>query len=273
MSYIERETLNLTIHPTAVVHPNAVLCEGVSIGPYTVIGEYVEIGEGTRCHSHVNIEGRTTIGKNCEIFPFSSLGTSPQDLKFCGEPSSLLIGDNNCIREHVTMNIGTSHDKGVTQVGSNCLFMVGCHVAHDCVVGDHVIMANNATLAGHVTVGDHAILGGLSAVHQFVRIGQYAMIGGGTGVPSDIIPFAIAKCERAKLAGLNLVGLRRAGIETVKIQQLKKAYQQLFCEQKNAGLSSLAQELQHSYPDNEMVIKLCQFVLEQSKRGLVRPVV
>ena len=271
MAYVESSALKQSVHPTAVVHPDAILGEGVRIGPYCVIGENVVIGEGTQCHSHVNIDGRTTIGRDCEIFPFASLGTIPQDLKFRGEPSSLIIGNNNTIREHVTMNIGTSHDKGVTQVGNHCLFMVGCHVAHDCVVGDHVILANNATLAGHVVVGERVILGGLSAVHQFVRIGRYAMVGGGTAVSSDVIPFAIAKSERAKLAGLNLVGLRRAGVEASELQQLKNVYQQLFSEQEHSRLNERAKELLRLYSDHEMVVELCRFVGEQSKRGLVKP--
>ncbi len=259
------------VHPTAVISPGAVLHESVRIGPYCIIGSDVVLGEGTRCHAHVNIDGRTTIGRHCEIFPFASIGTVPQDLKFNGEPTTLVIGDHNTIREHVTMNIGTSQDNGTTVVGSHCLFMMGSHVAHDCIVGDHVIMANNATLAGHVTVGEHAILGGLSAVHQFVRVGRYAMIGGGTAVPSDIAPFSVAKSDRAKLAGLNLVGLRRAGFKNSDIQQVKKAYQDLLLN-KTEQVIEITKRLTAAYPHNIMIKELCEFVLAKSKRGFVKPI-
>ena len=176
------------IHPTAIVEEGAKLGTGVRIGPYCTIGPDVELGEGVALVSHVVLAGRTRIGPNTRIYPFASIGHPPQDLKYKGEASSLEIGSNNIIREYVTMSPGTEGGGMVTRVANNCLFMVGAHVAHDCQIGHHVIMANNATLAGHVDVGDYAILGGLAAVHQFVRIGRHAMIGGMSGVEHDIIP-------------------------------------------------------------------------------------
>ena len=200
------------IHPSAVVSSKAQIGDNVEIGPFCVVGDDVKIGEGTILKSHVVVEGDTVIGKNNIIFPFASIGLEPQDLKFKGEKSRVEIGDNNKIREHVTIHLGTQDGAMVTKIGSNCLLMVGVHIAHDCVVGNHVIFANNATLAGHVEVGDHVVIGGLSAVHQFVRIGAGAMIGGMSGVESDVFPNGLVMGERASLAGLNLVGLKRREI-------------------------------------------------------------
>ena len=177
------------IHPTAVVDPGASIGEDVRIGPYSLIGSDVVLGDNCEIHGHVVIDGRTRIGSGTKIFPFASIGLPPQDLKYNGEPSELEIGANNVIREHVTMNPGTEGGGMLTKIGDRCLFMVGTHVGHDCQLGDSVIMANNATLAGHVQVMDYAVFGGLSAVHQFVRIGRYAMVGGMTGVERDVIPF------------------------------------------------------------------------------------
>lgn len=179
----------MSIHPTAIIAKTAKLAKDVNVGPYCVIDGEVEIGEGTELKSHVAVSGRTKIGKHNTIFPFASLGHAPQDLKYKGEKSELVIGDHNTIREHVTMNPGTEGGGMLTKVGSHNLFMMSAHVAHDCMVGDHVILANNATLGGHVQVGDYAIIGGLSAVHQFVRIGMGAIIGGMSGVEHDVIPF------------------------------------------------------------------------------------
>ena len=195
------------IHPTAVVDPKAEIASTALIGPYCVVGPDVRLGESVELLSHVAVAGRTTIGDGTRIFPFASIGHRPQDLKYRGEPSTLDIGKNNQIREHVTMNPGTEGGGMVTRVGNDCLFMASAHVAHDCILGDNVIMANNATLAGHVTVGEFAFLGGLSAVHQFVRIGKHAMIGGMSGVEGDVIPFGTVIGNRAHLNGLNIVGL------------------------------------------------------------------
>ena len=211
------------IHPTAIVEAGATLGDDVSVGPFSVIGPEVELGAGAVVEAHVVIGGRTRIGPRTHIFPFASIGLKPQDLKYKGETSELVIGADNQIREHVTMNPGTEGGGLVTRVGNNCLFMVGAHVAHDCQVGNNVIMANNATLAGHVMVGDNAIIGGLSAVHQFVRIGRHAMVGGMSGVEQDVIPFGSVMGDRAHLQGLNLVGLKRHGFEREDIHTLRNA--------------------------------------------------
>lgn len=217
-----------SIHPTAIVDPKATIGKGVSIGPYSIVGPRVVLGDNCVLHSHVVVEGKTEIGEGTHIFPFASIGHIPQDLKYHGEESSLKIGKNNKIREHVTMNPGTEGGGLVTKIGDNCLFMVGAHVAHDCIVGDYVIMANNATIAGHVVVGDYAIIGGLSAVHQFVRIGHHAMIGGMSGIEHDVIPYGQAMGERAHLVGLNLIGLKRRQFGRDDIHSLRAAYRMLF---------------------------------------------
>jgi len=212
------------IHSSSIVEPNAKLGSGIEIGPFCVIGPHVELGDGCKLHSHVVIEGHTVLGPNCEIYPFASLGHIPQDLKFQGEKSRLIIGSDNRIRECVTINPGTEGGGLVTRIGSHCLFMAQSHVAHDCQIGDHVILANGAAIAGHCVIGDHAILGGLSAVHQFVRIGEYAFIGGMSGVESDIIPYGMAVGPRAALKGLNVIGIKRSGIDRDQLKQLREAY-------------------------------------------------
>ena len=216
------------IHPTAVVDPGAKIADSCCIGPYCVIGPHVSLGEAVRLHSHVVIAGRTTIGARTQIYPFSSIGQPPQDLKYKGEPSELHIGSDNVIREHVTMNPGTEGGGMVTAIGNGCLFMPGSHVAHDCRIGNHVIMANNATLAGHVTLEDYVIMGGLSGAQQFVRVGRGAIIGAMAGAKSDVIPYGMVMGRPGLLAGLNLVGLKRAGIDNKEIQDLLKAYEDLF---------------------------------------------
>lgn len=218
----------MSIHPSAIIDPAATIGANVTIGAFCVIGANVTLETGVTLHSHVCIDGRTTIGEGTEIFPFASLGSAPQDLKYSGEPSELFIGKRNRIREYVTMNPGTQGGGMVTRVGDDCLFMVGAHVAHDCMVGNHVILANNATLAGHVQVGDHVIIGGLSAVHQFVRIGRHAIIGGMSGVEKDVIPYGSVMGERANLAGLNLVGLKRRNADREVINAIRGAYKDLF---------------------------------------------
>jgi len=216
------------IHPTAVVDPGAKIADGCFIGPYCVIGPHVAMGEGVRLHSHVVVDGRTTIGARTQIYPFSSIGQPPQDLKYKGEPSELHIGSDTVIREHVTMNPGTEGGGMLTSIGNGCLFMPGSHVAHDCRIGNHVIMANNATLAGHVVLEDYVIMGGLSGAQQFVRVGRGAIIGAMAGAKSDVIPYGMVMGRPGLLAGLNLVGLKRAGVEAKEIQELLKAYDDLF---------------------------------------------
>ena len=216
------------IHPTAIVHPEARIAEGVQIGPFCVIGEHVTIGGGTWIGPHVVIEGRTEIGSDNRIFQFASVGAIPQDLKFHGEETTLRIGDRNTIREFVTVHLGTQSGGGRTIIGNDNLFMAYAHVAHDCLVGDHVILANGATLAGHVSVDDFAILGGLSAVHQFTRVGRHVMISGGAMVTQDVPPFTIAQGDRAKPIGINTVGLKRRGFSEETLTVIKQAYKIVF---------------------------------------------
>jgi UDP-N-acetylglucosamine acyltransferase len=223
--------MSTQIHPTAIIDPQAQIGTGVVIGPYSVVGKNVKLHDRVELKSHVVVEGFTTVGEGTVIYPFASVGHAPQDLKYHGEPSELIIGKNNTIREHATLNPGTETGAMKTIVGDNCLLMMSTHVAHDCVLGNHVIMANNATLGGHVIVGDHVLIGGLAAVHQFVRIGSYAVIGGMSGVESDVIPYGRVKGERAFLAGLNLVGLERNGFDKDQIRNLQRAFNELFGEE------------------------------------------
>ncbi|MDE3015957.1 MAG: acyl-ACP--UDP-N-acetylglucosamine O-acyltransferase [Pseudomonadota bacterium] len=258
------------IHPTAIVTPGVKLAEGVVIGPYCVLDGEIAIGAGTKLLSHVVIGGRTKIGTNNKIFPFASLGHAPQDLKYKGEKSELVIGDHNVIREHVTMNPGTEGGGMVTTIGSHCLFMVASHVAHDCVIGGHVILANNATLGGHVQVGDHAIIGGLAAVHQFVRIGTGAIIGGMSGVEHDVIPFGSVMGERASLAGLNLVGLKRRGFERDAIHALRGAYKMLF-EDEDGTLADRIGRTRAEYGSVTEVADMIAFMGDKGNRSLCLP--
>lgn len=257
------------IHPTAIVASGARLADSVSIGPFCCIGEEVELGEGVELISHVAVAGRTTVGEGTRIFPFASIGHEPQDLKYKGEKSSLTIGKRNIIREHVTMNPGTSGGGMVTTVGDNCLFMMSAHVAHDCRVGNNVIMANNATLAGHVTVGDFALFGGLSAVHQFVRIGQHAVVGGLTGVERDVIPYGSVIGDRARLAGLNLVGLQRRGFSREDMQALRSAYGMLFAD--GGTLAERVDEVSERFKDVSPVLDVVTFLRAESSRGICQP--
>jgi UDP-N-acetylglucosamine acyltransferase len=260
----------MNIHPTAIIGKNVSLAADVVIGPYCVLDGEITIGEGTTLLSHIAIGGRTTIGKHCRIFPFASLGSAPQDLKFKGEKSELAIGDYTVIREHVTMNPGTEGGGMLTKVGSHCLFMVGAHVAHDCKVGDHVILANNATLAGHVEVGEHAIIGGLAAIHQFVRIGPHAIIGGLSGVEHDVIPFGSVMGERASLAGLNLVGLKRRGFDRDAIHSLRNAYKLLF-EGEGGTLAERAAIIVRDYGSVKEVMEIITFMNDKGSRSLCIP--
>lgn len=259
----------MSIHPTAVIEDGAKIGENVKIGPYSIIGPHVVLGDNVEVKSHVVIEGRTTIGEGSVIYPFASIGTAPQDLKFDNEPSELIIGKNNTIREHVTMNPGTKHGAMKTVVGDNNLFMMASHVAHDCVVGSNVILANNATLAGHVVVGDFAIIGGLSAVHQFVRIGPHAIIGGMSGVESDVIPYGRVKGERAHLAGLNLIGLERRGFEKADIKKLQKAFNHLFGNE--GTMDQRIEEVAEDYNNDEVVMLIIDFARKKDKFPLCQP--
>jgi UDP-N-acetylglucosamine acyltransferase len=257
------------IHPTAIIEPGARLADDVVIGPYCVIGGHVSLAAGVNLASHVVIDGRTTVGERTRIFPFASIGHDPQDLKYKGEPSSLEIGHDNTIREHVTINPGTEGGGMVTRVGNHCLLMVGAHVAHDCQVGDHVILVNNATLSGHVVMEDYAILGGLSAVHQFVRIGRHAMIGGMSGVERDVIPYGLVLGDRARLQGLNIIGMQRRGFSREDIQRLRSAYNCLFGD--TGTLSERVDEVAERFGGIAPVDDLVAFIRADSSRAICQP--
>lgn len=258
------------IHATAVVDPAARLGDDVRIGPYCVVGPQAELGDGVVLQSHVVVEGRSRLAAGCRVYPFAAIGTTPQDLKFGGEDSEVVIGENTVLREHVTVHPGTEGGGMETRIGANCLLMVGAHVAHDCLIGDGVVMANQATLGGHVSVEDHAFLGGLTAVHQFVRIGRGAMIGGMTGVEGDVIPYGMATGNRARLNGLNIVGLKRRGVARSEVQTLRAAYRMLF----DAGHGSFAERLEEAeaaYGGSPAVRHVLDFIKAGSSRSLCQP--
>ena len=256
------------IHKTAIIDSSAKISEYVTIGPYTVIGPNVVIGEGTVIQSNVNITGNTSIGKYNLIYPFASIGNDPQDLKFKGEKTLLEIGDNNKIREYVTINPGTEGGGGKTKVGNNCLFMVSSHIAHDCIVGDNVILANNVPLGGHAHVDDNAIIGGNSAVQQFTRVGKFAMVGGMCGVVRDVIPYGIAHRNRSILQGLNLIGLIRKNIPNKEILSLSEAYKIIF---KNENLTENLSNLSNDLRKNELVLEVVNFLEKDKKRPICTP--
>jgi UDP-N-acetylglucosamine acyltransferase len=257
------------IHPTAVVEPGAVVADDVVIGAYCVIGAEVSLAAGVELKSHVVIDGRTTVGERTRIFPFASIGFETQDMKYKGEPSSLEIGHDNTIREHVTINPGTEGGGMVTRVGNHCLLMVGAHVAHDCQIGDHVILVNNATLGGHVVMEEYSILGGLSAVHQFVRIGRHAMIGGMSGVERDVIPYGLVMGDRARLNGLNIIGMQRRGFSRDDIQTLRTAYTCLFGD--TGTLAERADEVARRFAGVAPVDDVVAFIRADSSRSLCQP--
>jgi UDP-N-acetylglucosamine acyltransferase len=255
------------VHSTAIVHPEARLHESVEVGPYAVIGPKVKIGAGSRVGPHAVIEGDTTVGERNRIFQFASVGAVPQDLKYAGEQTQLVIGDDNQIREFTTLHIGTDGGGGVTRIGNRNLFMAYSHVAHDCSVGNNCVLANSAALAGHVQVEDHVIMGGLSAVHQFTRIGTLAFIAGGSMVAMDVPPYCTAQGDRAELAGLNTVGLTRSGYTEEQIRRIKDAYKILF--RSKLGLNEAMAKLRAEHGGNSEIDLLLKFV-ETSRRGLTR---
>jgi UDP-N-acetylglucosamine acyltransferase len=258
--------MSVSIHPSAVISDKAELGEDVSIGPFCVVDEHVCVGDGTQLISHVVLSGHTTLGKNNRIFPFASLGHEPQDLKYHGEPSEVIIGDGNTIRENVTINPGTEGGGMMTRMGNNNLLMAYSHVAHDCLLGNDIVMANCATLAGHVHVDDGAIIGGMSAIHQFLRIGRYAMIGGMSGIVKDVPPFCLtAGGYRPGLAGLNLVGLKRQGLGLERIRMLKEVYRILL--QSNDSLDQRLAEAKVLAEGDDLAEHLVAFV-STSKKGL-----
>ncbi len=256
------------IHDTAIIDPNAKISSDVKIGPYCVIGPNVEIGKKSIIQSHVSILGNTKIGENNNIYPFASIGNDPQDLKFKGEQTKLEIGDNNKIREYVTINKGTDGGGGLTKIGNNCLFMVSSHIAHDCLVEDNVILANNVPLGGHAHIERNVIIGGNSAVQQFTRVGKFAMIGGMCGVVRDVIPYGIAHGNRSILQGLNLIGLRRRNIPNKDILTLSEAYKEIF---KNENLTENLNNLTNEFKNNELVAEVVQFIEKDKKRPICTP--
>ena len=257
------------IHPTSIVEAGAELGEGAVIGPWCTVGPEAVLRDRVVLVSHVAVAGRTTIGQDTSVYPFASLGMPPQDLKYRGEASRLEIGAGNTIREHVTMNPGTEGGGMVTRVGDNGLFMVGAHVAHDCEVGNHVVFANNASIAGHVTVGDHAIIGGLATVHQFCRIGAHAIIGLNSAVVGDVIPFGSASGDRARMTGLNVVGLQRRDFSRSDIHALRTAYRLLFA--KEGTLSERLEDVARMFAENAPVMEIVSFVGADSARPICQP--
>ena len=256
------------IHHTAIVDNNSKIHDNVEIGPYCIIGPSVEIASNTKLHSHVNIVGNTKIGENNEIFPFASIGTDPQDLKFKGEENSIIIGNNNRLREYVNINPGTSQGGTVTKIGNNNLLMVYCHIAHDCNIGDNIVLANNVQVGGHVTIHDNAIVGGSCAIHQFSRIGNLSMVGGMTGVLSDVIPFGLSLGNRNNLVGLNLIGLRRAKISNEDIKILQKFYDIVFS---NRNFRSNVENIDKDMKKNKYVKIIIDFINSDKKRPISLP--
>ncbi|MGA1875890.1 MAG: acyl-ACP--UDP-N-acetylglucosamine O-acyltransferase [bacterium] len=256
----------MDIHQTAIVHPKAHIQEGVKIGPYCIVGEHVTVRSGTILEAHVFLDGWTDIGENCHIYPFASLGTFPQDLKFKGEMSELKVGSGTVIRESVTMNRGSGGGGGITSVGANCYFMAYSHVAHDCRLGDQVILANGVAMGGHVTIDDHAIVGGLSAIHQFTRVGSYAFIGGASAVSKDVPPYGMAVGNRARLYGVNSIGLHRKGFPPETISGIKKAYRHLLSSDLNVSqaITSIETDQELLFPEIEHLVAF----IKNSPRGI-----
>jgi UDP-N-acetylglucosamine acyltransferase len=255
------------IHPTAVVDPHAQLASDVEIGPYVIIGANVRIDAGTKIQSHAVVDGRTTMGRGNVVFPFATVGTIPQDLKYRGEPSELIIGDNNTIREFASLNPGTVGGGMITRVGSQNLLMMYCHIAHDCIVGNHNVVANGATLGGHVVIDDNVIVGGLVGIHQFVRIGSGAILGAGSMVSKDVPPFCNATGDRARLHGLNVEGMRRRGFDQAKIAAINKAYRIVF--RSKLKTTQALEKIRNELPALQEVEQFASFIAT-SERGVCR---
>ena len=256
------------IHKTAIVDIKAKISGKAIIGPYSIIGPNVQIGEGTEIQSHVNITGHTVIGNKTKIFPFASIGTNPQDLKYKGEQTKLEIGSNNIIREHVTINIGTNGGGGITKIGDNNLIMIGAHIAHDCIVGNNVVIANSAAIAGHAEISDDVIIGGNCGIQQFTRIGKMAMIGGMSGVSRDVIPYGLSFGNRNYLEGINIVGLRRKKVSNKEILALSEAYKEIF---KTKSLHENLIKLSENLKENTYVREVVDFINHDKKRPICTP--
>ena len=256
------------IHKTSIIDKKAKISSSAKIGPYTIIGPEVEIGENVNIYSHVNISGNTKIRSGTIIFPFSSIGTQPQDLKYKGEKNKLIIGKNNIIREYVTINPGTEGGGGLTSIGNECLFMISSHIAHDCKIGNNVVIANNVPIGGHAVIEDSVTIGGNSAVQQFTRIGRLAMIGGMTGVLNDVIPFGLSFGNRNYLKGINLIGLRRKKYDNKKIIELNEAYKNIFSSK---NLHENLNKVNGQYKNNDLVTEVTNFISKDKKRPICTP--
>jgi len=256
------------IHKTAIINANAKISLTAEIGPYSIIGANVEICDHVIIQSHVNITGHTLIGKNSKIYSFASIGSDPQDIKYDGEETKLIIGDNNTIREYATINPGTTQGGGFTRVGNNNLIMIGAHIAHDCIIGNNTVIANNAAIAGHAEIGDHVIIGGNCGVQQFTRIGKMAMIGGMTGVSRDVIPYGLSTGNRNYLNGVNVVGLRRGKISNKEIIGLTEAYKEIF---KTERLNENLNKLNGKFKENYLVKEVVDFINKDKKRPICKP--
>ena len=256
------------IHKTSIIDKNAKISQTAKIGPYTIIGANVEIDDEVEIGPHVNIVGNTKVGKGTKIFPFASIGTQPQDLKYIGEKSNLIIGKNNIIREYVTINPGTQGGGAITKIGDNCLLMISSHVAHDCQIGNNVVIANNVPLGGHVIIEDLVIIGGNSAVQQFTRIGRLAMIGGMTGVLKDVIPFGLSFGNRNYLKGINLIGLRRNKYNNKEIMELSEAYKKIFSSK---NFHDNLNKINGEYKNNNLVREVTEFISKDKKRPICSP--
>ena len=256
------------IHKTAVIDSKAKISSTVEIGPYTVIGPNVEIDDHVVIQSHVNITGYTVIGKANKIYPFASIGNDPQDMKYKGEKTKLIIGDKNIIREHTTINPGTIQGGGLTKVGNRNLIMIGAHIAHDCMIGNSIVIANSAAIAGHAEISDHVVIGGNCGVQQFTRIGKMAMIGGMTGVSRDVIPYGLSTGNRNYLNGINVVGLRRSKVLNKDIIGLTDAYKEIF---KTENLSENLNKLNGNFKENQLVRDVIEFINKDKKRPICTP--
>jgi len=256
------------IHKTAIIDSSAKISSSADIGPYTIIGPNVEISENIIIHSHVNITGHTTIGKNNKIYPYASIGSDPQDMKYKGEKTRLIIGENNTIREYATINPGTIQGGGITKVGNNNLIMISAHIAHDCIIGNNIVIANNAAIAGHAEIEDYVVIGGNCGVQQFVRIGKMAMIGGMTGVSRDVIPYGLSTGNRNYLNGINVVGLRRNNTSNKEIIGLTDAYKEIF---KAESLNDNLNKLNGKFKENNLVKDVIYFINKDKKRPICTP--
>lgn len=263
--------MDISIHPSAVVAQGATIGAGVRIGPFCTIGPEVVIGDGAELLSHVAVAGHTSIGEGARLYPFCTVGMAPQDLKYAGEPTRTELGARTVVREHVTIHRGTVTGSGITRVGADCLLMAVVHVAHDCSIGNGVVIANNVVMGGHVEIGDNAVIGGAAAIHQFVRIGRAAMIGGVSGVEADVIPFGSVMGNRAWLAGLNIIGLRRRGYDRTQIHTVRAAFRLIF---RGEGVfAERVEEARRNWGDNPLVAEMLGFIDAPSRRGLIRAAV